>query len=95
MALPKFLQPYLASYDLKRMDKKRDKRIIITEILNKGDDKAIRWLGANYSLKEIKEVVVSPIKGLWLSEILVYWQKIFDIKLPEDVFKKAIINLSP
>ena len=95
MALPNFLQPYLASYDLTRMDKKRDKKIIITEVLNKGDDIAIKWLGANYSLKEIKEVVSSPIRGMWLSEVLSYWLKIFDLKLSEDVFKRAVINLSP
>lgn len=95
MALPQFLQPCLASYDLSKMAIKRDKRTIITEVLNKGDDKAIKWLGKNYTLEQIKEVVVNPIRGMWLSEVLVYWQKIFDIKLPENVFKRSIINLSP
>ena len=95
MALPKFLQPCLASYDLSKMDKKLDKKTIITEILNKGDDVAVRWLGKNYTQEEIKEVVASPTRGMWLESILTYWLKIFDIKLSEDVFKRAIINLSP
>jgi len=95
MALPKFLQSCLASYDLTKMDIASDKQLIITEILNKGDDVAIRWLGRNYTRKEIKEVVASPVRGMWLSEVLTYWLKIFDLKLPEDVFKRAIINLSP
>ncbi|OGD94886.1 hypothetical protein A3F02_03655 [Candidatus Curtissbacteria bacterium RIFCSPHIGHO2_12_FULL_38_9b] len=77
------------------MDKKRDKKLIITEILNKGDDRAIRWLGANYTLQEIKEVVSSPIRGMWLSETLTYWLKILDLKLPEDVLKRSVLNLSP
>ena len=95
MALPNFLQPYLASYDLSKMDRERDKKLIITEILNKGDDIAIGWLGKTYPQQEIKEVVASPIRGMWLSSVLVYWLKIFDIKLPNDIFKKAIINLAP
>ena len=95
MALPSFLQPYLASYDLKKMGRQRDKKIIITEILNKGDDTAIKWLGKNYTQEEIRAVVASPIRGMWLSEILTYWLKIFGLKLPEDVFKKAVINLTP
>ena len=52
MALPKFLQPCLASYDLSKMDKKLDKKTIITEILNKGDDVAVRWLGKNYTQEQ-------------------------------------------
>lgn len=95
MALPSFLQSCLASYDLSQMDKKRDKKTIITEILNKGDDIAIGWLGANYNQKEIKEVVSSPTRGMWLENTLTYWLKIFDLKLPKSVFQKAIINLSP
>src|SRR3972149_1171276 len=46
MALPSFLQGCLASYDLKKIDEKRDKKIIITEILNKGDDIAAMKLVA-------------------------------------------------
>ena len=95
MALPNFLQPCLASYDLSKMDKDRNKEIIITEILNKGDGKDLEWLCKTYTQKEIKEVISSPIRGMWLSEVLAYWLKIFDLKLPEDVFKRAVINLSP
>lgn len=95
MALPRFLQPCLASYDLSKMDKVRDKRLIITEVLNKGDDAAVRWLGKNYTIDEIKAIVATPTRGMWLSEVLTYWLKIFELKLPEDVFKRAIINLSP
>ena len=95
MALPAFLQPYLASYDLKKMSQKRDKKLIITEILNKGDDVAIKWLGQNYTLEEIKAVVASPTRGMWLANVLRYWLAIFDIKLSKDNFKSALINLNP
>lgn len=95
MALPQFLQPYLASYDLTKMDIKRDKRTIITEVLNKGDDTALQWLGKTYTQKEFKEVIASPIRGMWLSSVLLYWLKVFNLKIPEDTFQKAIINLNP
>jgi len=95
MGLPKFLQPCLASYDLAKMDSERDKEIIITSVLNKGDFRALNWLGTTYSRKEIEKVVSSPIRGMWLKSILSYWQKIFNIKLRKEEFKQAILNLNP
>ena len=94
MRLPKFLQPYLASYDLKNLDLKKDKELIITEILNKGDDKALIWLGKNYAVDEIKKVVSAPKRGMWLKGVLSYWLKIFNIDLPRNIFEKAIIDLN-
>lgn len=95
MALPIFLQPCLASYNLKHLNKKHDRQIIITEILNKGDDVAIKWLGKNYTLEEIKKVVASPTRGMWFPGILDYWLKILDVKVPKGVSERATINLSP
>lgn len=95
MALPSFLQSCFPSYDLTRLNKERDKRLIITQILNYGTEKEIEWLGKNYSRKEIKEVVSFPIKGMWMKSVLVYWQKIMNIKIDRRVFNRAIINLNP
>ena len=95
MAIPKFLQPYLASYELSRLDIEKDKDVIITEILNKGDAKALSWLAKTYSQEELREVVSSPIRGLWMKSVLKYWQKILDINIPQDKFKRAILDLNP
>ena len=95
MALPKFLQPYLASYDLSELDIKKDRELIITELLNKGDSRALSWLGKTCSQKEIKEVISNPIKGMWMESILSYWLRILNVKLPEKTFKQALINLHP
>lgn len=95
MALPKFLQTYLASYDLKTLDIKRDKDLIITEILNKGDDKAIRWLGKNYSQEEIKKVISSPTRGMWMKSTLDYWLRCFNVKIPKFTYELAILSLDP
>lgn len=95
MAIPKFLQPYLASYELSSLDRKKDKDVIITEILNKGDGKALSWLAKIYTQAELREVVSSPIKGLWMKSVLKYWQKILDINIPRDKFERAILDLNP
>lgn len=95
MALPSFLQPSLASYDLSRMDKDRDKETIITEVLNKGDGQDLDWLCNTYTLKDIKAVVSSPRRGMWHKEILTYWQKILDVKIPHFKRELAYFNLNP
>lgn len=93
MSIPKFLQPYLASYNLRQLNIKKDKRTIITQILNKGNSKAVKWLFENYSLSEIKEVVKNPARGMWFEQSLSYWQRIFNLKIPKDNFKLAIFHL--
>jgi len=72
----------------------KDKDLIITEVLNKGDEDALRWITNNYSGKDIKQVISSPIRGFWLKKTLEYWLKIFDIKLDERTFKNSVINLN-
>lgn len=94
MGIPNFLQSYLASYQLGNLDKKDDKNIIITEILNKGDDEALRWLGETYSRKEIKKTVSMPERGMWVDSVLKYWLKIFDFNLDKNRLQQAIINLN-
>lgn len=95
MALPSFLQPSLASYDLSKMDKVRDKEIIITDVLNKGDGRDLEWLCKTYTLEEIKAVVASPQRGMWFREILTYWQRILDVKIPRFKRELAYFNLNP
>lgn len=92
--LPSFLQSCLPSYELESLEVKRDKKLIITQVLNYGDDKALRWLGKNYSAQQIKEVVFLPTRGMWAKSVLSYWLRIFNLRLPEKLFNKAIIDLN-
>lgn len=73
MALPKFLAPCLASYNLTKLDVMPDKRLIITEVLNRGNYRDLRWLGKTCTQDQIKSVLASPIRGMWLKSVLVYW----------------------
>jgi len=97
MALPKFLQSYLPSYDISEMDLGRpeDKEEIITQILNYGSKKEILWLFSTYHLKEIKEVISHPKRGCWQERALNYWTKVFNIKLPRIIYEVAIFSLQP
>ena len=94
MALPKFLQSCFPSYDLTKLDKRKDKSLIVTQILNYGTEKEMEWLGKNYSRKEIEEVIKFPTSGMWMKSVLLYWLKIFGVKLDRNNFAKAIINLN-
>ena len=97
MALPKFLQPYLASYDISLLDKESPavKKELFTQVLNSGDDQTTRWLFKNYSLEEIKSAVRSPQRGAWFKNSLNYWSKIFGIDIPSSQHRKAILDLFP
>ncbi len=97
MALPKFLQTFLPSYKISRMDLKNpyDKKLIIEAVLNRGNMKDLKWLFKVYNLREIKQVVKKPSRGVWRERALNYWLKIFDIKLPKIIYRTAIKSLRP
>lgn len=95
MSLPEFLQPYFASYDLSRLDKKADKAQIITQILVWGDGAATKWLLKNYELDELREVVKKPSRGMWTRQALNYWQKVLDVDIPAEQYSTAIMDLDP
>lgn len=95
MALPKFLQPCFPSYDVRTLDKTRDRRLIIREILNFGTEKELRWLAKNYSPKDLRRVILKPDRGGWLREVLIYWQKILRLKIPKKDFQEAVLDINP
>lgn len=91
--IPQFLQSYLASYDLNLLDPQKNKQLIITAILNKGDDKALQWLSTIYSKEDIEQVIKNPTRGMWYSWILNYWTRILNISLPKGRLEQAQIRL--
>lgn len=96
MSIPSFLQSYLASYDITKLDKNNPSVAaeIITQTLNLGDTKAVSWLFDNYTLAEIRDVVRNPKRGVWNDESLNYWKEILKInKIPN--YQKAILNINP
>lgn len=96
MGLPKFLQVYLPSYNIDKLDKS-DRGIsgeIITQVLNLGDKKAVAWIFDNYTLTEIRNAVKNPQKGVWNEESLNYWKEILKIKNVRN-YNDALLNIYP
>ncbi|MDA2935748.1 hypothetical protein MYX06_00805 [Patescibacteria group bacterium AH-259-L05] len=97
MALPKFLQTCLWSYDISQMDPydPDDKELIIQQVLNRGNIRAVKWLFKTYKKQDIVEVVKNPRRGMWFPKSLNYWAKILDVKIPKQVYKWAILDINP
>lgn len=93
--IPGFLQSVLWSYDLKELDLKEDKGMIITQVLNYGDWKDLKWLYSVYTEKDIKEVLRHPRRGLWFERVLNFWEIMLKISIPKKIREKAIFRLQP
>jgi hypothetical protein len=91
MSVPKKLQSALWSYDLKKLNLRSDKRVIIEQILNHGTWKQLQWLLQTYSEREIKQVVKDPSRGIWQEDAMNYWAKYFNLKKPD---KKILFSLN-
>ncbi|MEM7820510.1 MAG: hypothetical protein QW761_02850 [Candidatus Aenigmatarchaeota archaeon] len=88
--IPKFLQHALWSCNTKLLDLKRDKRYIISQILNYGTRRDVIWLLSNYNRAEIKEVLKRPARGIWWRRVLNFWTMYYNIKLDPETFENAI-----
>lgn len=94
MGVPKFLQPYVPSYNVMDLNIGRDKDLLITQVLNQGNDRAVKWIFKTYSTSEIRKLVRNPTRGMWYRRSLNYWAKILDVKIPEFNFELAVIELN-
>jgi hypothetical protein len=71
MSLPKFLQPYLPSYNIEELSLESPsvRRELVNQILNAGDDQAVRWLFKNFSWKKAKEKIFFEVRRYQLAMI--------------------------
>ncbi|SRR5260221_3872403 len=96
ISIPNFIQVYLPSYNISKLDAKSPSvtREVVTQVLNQGDDKALRWVFENYTLDKIRECVEKPQKGEWFPESLNYWRQILKVKKILN-YDSAILNMYP
>jgi hypothetical protein len=92
--LPEFLKSCLWSYDLNELDGEKFKKLVITQVLNYGDKKAVKWVEENYSQEEIRETVIHPTRGMWWREKLVKWLNYFGELVDPIKFEVAVIDLN-
>ena len=83
----KMITPFLWSYDVAQMNLERDKKRIITNILNLGTKQAVLWLFRVYGKSDIKKVLEESIPGEWSQKSLYFWSEIFGVKLKENVLR--------
>lgn len=97
MALPKFLQTCLWSYDISKMDPHdpSDKELIIQQVLNHGGSEALQWLFKTYKEEDIVKVVKNPRRGMWLPRVLNYWTKVLGVQVPKIIYEAALFSLHP
>ena len=93
--IPGFIAPCLWSYNIKELNLKADKELIITQVLNYGDEKRIKWLYSVYTEKDIREIVRHPRRGLWFERVLNFWEIMLKIRIPRKIREKAIFRLQP
>ena len=93
--IPKFVAPCLWSCDINKLNLHKDKHLIITQVLNYGDEKRVRWLYSVYSEKDIKNVVSHPKRGLWFDKVLNFWERMFSIHIQRQTRQKAIFDINP
>jgi len=93
--IPPYIASCLWSYDIPKLDLQKDKEIIIAQVLNYGDLKAIKWLYKIYPEQVIKEVVKNPRRGFWLKKVLNFWLALFNMHLSNKKTAKAILSIEP
>ena len=77
--IPAFVQPFLWSYNIRALDLARDKKRIITNVLNFGTKKATDWLFEVYKKEDIKDCLIKPLPGEWNKKSIAFWSFIMDV----------------
>lgn len=77
--IPDFVAPFLWSYDVASLDLERDKKRIITNILNLGTRKATDWLFSVYQKEDIADCVARPMPGEWNKKSIALWSLLLDV----------------
>lgn len=91
--LPRRFQRIFWFCKIDKFDIKRDKREIITRVLNYGTWEDVKLLMKIYSKDDIKEVISNPQRGVWFEKVLNFWSRILGIKIKKKIYEKAILKM--
>jgi hypothetical protein len=84
-ALPKDVIASLWSYDIEKIDLKKHKKIIISQVLNWGSKEAADWLFSYYGKDEVAKIADSIPRGQWDKKSLNFWSLILGINPKERI----------
>jgi len=93
--IPSFLTRCFWSYRLPSLELRKNKGLIITQVLNWADLKGIKWLFKVYPKEDIIAALKSPQRGVWLPDVLNFWLTIFNLHIPKDTYTLAIREIDP
>jgi len=62
------------------MDLGKDKKRIITNVLNYGTKESTDWLFSVFDKKDIIEAIEKPYPGEWSKKSLNFWSFLFEVK---------------
>jgi len=79
LKIPRFIQPFLWSYDLSSLDLENNKNLIIQNILNLGNAQATAWLKKTYTPKEIKNAIRQSSKSEWSQKSINLWSLVYKV----------------
>ena len=58
MALPAYLRKYFWDVEFSKIDPVKSRSFILKRVLDRGDNKALKWLLKHYTKKDIKELLL-------------------------------------
>lgn len=93
--IPSFIAPCLWSYDVNEISLEDDKELIITQVLNYGVWRDIKWLYSVYAEDDIRRVVSEPRRGLWFPRVLNFWETVLGVEISENMKERALFKLAP
>lgn len=77
------------------LDWEGNKALIITQVLNRGTQEAVRWVHERYGWDAVRDVVSHPRRGLWFPQALNFWIHFFGISLKPETYQRALFRLAP
>lgn len=86
--LPGFLKPYFWDVDFEKLDKEQSTSYIIHRLLDRGNDKAIKWMYKTYDKNLIKETITkrrgfsAKTANLWADLLDIDKRKIVCLQKP-------------
>lgn len=69
------------------------KKVLITQIFNRGDVKDIRWVFRNYPKSVLKDCVQNPLRGVWDEKSLNLFTGLFKTRLPKKTREAALQSI--
>lgn len=86
--LPQFLKPYFWDVEFEKVEKKRSASYIIHRLLDRGNDRAVRWMFKTYSKNMISEVLIkrrgfsAKTANFWADLLNVDKRKVTCLQIP-------------